>query len=170
MSIEKNNDSIESNEVKNSGQSKRADQNIDAAPEMLIVNRKEPVKEDALEDSHLVAKDKADDSHIKADGDTVETISTSQKERRNGRQQRGRGNQRFNKNKGPKNKGHWQKKKKIIRDEVSPIELGELQNAESIANISQIEDLAAELNADSNKDTLNLTEFMIFQLLNYAWR
>ena len=155
MSIEKDNDSVASSEVKISGQSKRADQYEDAAQETPITDHKEPVNEGALEHSHSGAKDKAGDSQIKADGDSADTISTSPKERHNGRQQRGRGNQRFNKNKGPKNKGHWQKKKKIIRDEVSPIELGELQNAESIANISQIEDLAEELNADLDKDALN---------------
>ena len=155
MSIEKNNDSVASSEVKNSGQIKHADQNVDVAQETPITNRKELVKGDALEDSHSGAKDKAGDSHIKADGDSADNTLTSPKERRNGRQQRGRGNQRFNKNKGPKNKGHWQKKKKIIRDEVSPIELGELPNAESIANTSQIEDLAEGLNADLDKDALN---------------
>ena len=155
MSIEKNNDSVASSEVKNSGQIKHADQNVDVAQETPITNRKELVKGDALEDSHSGAKDKAGDSHIKADGDSADNTLTSPKERRNGRQQRGRGNQRFNKNKGPKNKGHWQKKKKIIRDEVSPIELGELPNDESIANISQIEDLAEGLNADLDKDALN---------------
>ena len=155
MSIEKNNDSVASSEVKNSGQIKHADQNVDIAQETPITNRKELVKGDALEDSHSGAKDKAGDSHIKADGDSADNTLTSPKERRNGRQQRGRGNQRFNKNKGPKNKGHWQKKKKIIRDEVSPIELGELPNDESIANISQIEDLAEGLNADLDKDALN---------------
>ncbi|MEC8649848.1 MAG: transcription termination factor Rho [Verrucomicrobiota bacterium] len=155
MSIEKNNDSVASSEVKNSGQSKHADHYVDAAQETLITDHKEPVNEGAREDSHSGAIDKAGDSQIKADGDSADTTSTSPKERRNGRQQRGRGNQRFNKNKGPKNKGHWQKKKKIIRDEVSPIELGELPNDESIANISKIEDLAKELNADLDKDALN---------------
>ena len=155
MSIEKNNDSVESSEVKNTGLSKRADQNIDAAQETPITNHKEPVKGDALEDSHSGAKDKAGDSHIKADGDSADTTSTSPKERRSGRQQRGRGNQRFNKNKGPKNKGHWQKKKKIIRDEVSPIELGQLPNDESIATISQIEDLAVGIKAEVDKDALD---------------
>ena len=155
MSIEKNNDSVESSEVKNSEQSKCTDANIDAVQDASNATRKLPAKRDTQEEGHSGAQDDSVDSHLKMENDSADTLSTAPKERRGGRQQRGRGNQRFNKNKGPKNKGHWQKKKKIIRDEVSPIELGHLPNDESIATISQIEDLAVGLKAEVDKDALD---------------
>lgn len=72
--------------------------------------------------------------------------------RQQGRPQRGKGNSRFNKNKKGKNKSRWQKKKKIARDEISPIELGELPCDECLAGIEQIEALAAQLNANCGKE------------------
>ena len=111
-----------------------------------------------------MTQDQSGNSQPKVDGDSADTLSTAPKERRNVRQQRGRGNQRFNKTKGSRNKGHWQKKKKIIRDEVSPIDLGNLPSDESIATISQIEDLAEGLKVDVNKDALDFNRIYDFSI------
>ncbi|MCH2036319.1 MAG: transcription termination factor Rho [Puniceicoccaceae bacterium] len=164
MSIEKNNDSVETSDVNYSEEKKLTVKNVDAVQGSPDPKQNAAIKNRGQEESNLVTQDQSGNSQPKVDGDSADTLSTAPKERRNVRQQRGRGNQRFNKTKGSRNKGHWQKKKKIIRDEVSPIDLGNLPSDESIATISQIEDLAEGLKVDVNKDALDFNRIYDFSI------
>ena len=164
MSIEKNNDSVETSDVNYSEEKKLTVKNVDAVQGSPDPKQNAAIKNRGQEESSLVTQDQSGNSQPKVDGDSADTLSTAAKERRNVRQQRGRGNQRFNKTKGSRNKGHWQKKKKIIRDEVSPIDLGNLPSDESIATISQIEDLAEGLKVDVNKDALDFNRIYDFSI------